>query len=92
MERLITEARDPPVLILKGPNNSVKCYRYRLLHTHGDYFTYVSSTFKWVNKEEKGNSGRLLIAFKDVQQRDRFLSTVTMPKQITWYYGKLDGL
>lgn len=92
LEKLIADARDPPVIVLRGPPNVVKCYRYRVNNTHGDLFDAISSTFTWVNKRHRSSEGRILIAFKSEGQRSVFVNTVKIPNKITWSYGQLDAL
>nr|AFK84998.1 E2 [Miniopterus schreibersii papillomavirus 1] len=94
LQRLIQEARDPPVLLLGGEPNQLKCVRYRLKAKHSALFTCCTTTFCWVcnHTTEKSPCARIMVAFKDSQQRSKFLGQVSLPKGITITMGALDSL
>lgn len=90
LERLRDEARDPPVILVKGPANPLKCWRRRC-QKHSDLFVSATSVFRWISPD--GQSGtRLLVAFKDKAQRVAFLDQVTIPKHCDYTYGNLSSL
>jgi len=86
-QRLTEEARDPPILIVKGGANNLKCWRYR--HKNSSLFDQMSTVFKWVG-HDSGN--RMLISFRSIQQRSLFLKVVHFPKGCTYALGYLDSL
>nr|DAZ92266.1 TPA_asm: E8^E2 [Manis javanica papillomavirus 1] len=92
--RLLEEARDPPIIIVKGGLNPLKCYRYRLNKDHKGTFAAITTGFRWVYPYEKEdhNSGRVIVSFTDKQQRDAFLDTVPMPKAFAFAFGSLESL
>lgn len=91
LKRLQEEARDPPVISVQGPPNSLKCWRYRLKKSC-DYYEEVTTVFKWLSKKHGPRSSRILIAFNSDLQRQRFLTYVTIPKNCTVSFGHFDAL
>lgn len=91
VERLKAEARDPPLILLKGGANKLKCWRNRY-KVKTENIICFSTVFKWVGDDAAAEESRLLIAFKGLQQRDEFISTVTLPKGTTLSKGFLDSL
>lgn len=90
LERLQAEARDPKLILLRGPPNSLKCWRYRC-HTKCD--SLVSSTvFKWVSHDDNLQQGRMLLAFASDWERDSFIKQTHFPKGTTYTLGSLDAL
>lgn len=92
LARLIEEARDPPIVLIRGPANSVKCLRYRLKSQHSDLFHCVSSTFTWMSKAGKVDNSRIMLSFLTSGQRDMFLDRFRVPKGMTMSLGQLDAL
>lgn len=96
LERLTEEARDPPIIVIKGPANNLKCWRFRCNNRYGHLFSSISTVFRWVedcnNKHEALFGSRMLVAFKDNLQRQTFLSTVHLPRGTSFAYGHLDSL
>lgn len=94
--RLTEEARDPPLILVKGPANNLKCWRYRCNERFGHLFNKCSSVFRWIDdpllNSVNQNTGRMLIAFNDNTQRQRFLDIVTMPRGTSFAYGSVDSL
>ena len=91
--RLQAEARDPPILIVQGSANNLKSWRRRFSARYHQYFCYCSTVWSWVGDvSEKAQKGRLLIAFKDQQQRQAFLRYVKLPKSSSASYGSIDSL
>ncbi|AXL96271.1 E2 [Boa constrictor papillomavirus 1] len=95
VERLRAEAADPPILVIKGKPNSLKCFRYRIKEQNSTAFTHVTTTFFWVGNSKdctRYGRGRILIMFKDEGQRERFIKTVSIPRQMEYYKGSLNGI
>ncbi|AEO16186.1 E2 [Morelia spilota papillomavirus 1] len=94
LARLLDEARDPPIVVLKGNPNSLKCLRYRLRHQYSKEFQHISTTFQWVDTVDSARlgRGRMLVMFTDDAQRMHFLKHVPLPKHITAFKGQLDGI
>lgn len=92
LAKLQQAAWDPPVLLVKGPANQLKCWRRRstLKNVNNKLFTVMSTVWKWV--AEDSLQSRLLIAFDDKQQRERFLHLIHLPKGCTFAYGSLASL
>ncbi|QIH12244.1 E2 [Capra hircus papillomavirus type 2] len=91
--QLIEEAYDPPILLLQGCANTLKCFRRRTSHSHPHKFLCMSTSWSWVSKTSPLKSGhRMLVAFTSSSQRDIFLATVRLPKGVSWVKGSLDGL
>ncbi|AHJ81387.1 putative early E2 protein [Eptesicus serotinus papillomavirus 1] len=94
LERLLEEARDPPGLLLTGPPNTLKCYRYSLKNKHSSLFTLISTTFHWT--ESKGpkriGDGKMVIMFDDEAAREWFLKTVSLPRTLAAVKVDFGGL
>jgi hypothetical protein len=87
------EARDPPVIIILGGANALKCFRYRKTHSSSRHlFLCISSVFKWVGDCGSEKRSRMLVAFKDYKQRDMFIRHTTLPKGSEYFMGQLNGL
>lgn len=86
-ERLTAEARDPPIIIVKGGANNLKCWRYR--HKNSNLVDKITTVFKWANSN-LGN--RMLISFLSVEQRALFLKSIPLPKGCTYSLGSLESL
>lgn len=95
LERLEREAEDPPVLLLKGRANALKCWRNRC-DKYRHLFTRMSTVWKWAKEEEfcdcNQNYSRLLVAFNSIQDRSLFLQKVNLPKGCTYSEGNLASL
>lgn len=91
LERLQEEARDPPIITVKGPANTLKCWRFRLKKDK-DLFDNITTVYKWINDTCSLPTSRILIAFSSVTQRQKFLARVTIPKQCQFSCGYLDAL
>lgn len=91
--RLQEEARDPPVALLTGHPNNLKCWRNRCNQKYGHLYLCCSSVFRWLGHDcEKTETSKVLVAFKDLTQRQLFLETVTLPKGTEVTLGSLDSL
>lgn len=92
LRRLQEEARDPPIIVVQGPPNCLKCWRYRL-RSHSSSYLYISTVFKWIDLDGYGpKESRLLISFKSSCQRQIFLSTTKIPRNCTYSLGNLNAL
>lgn len=95
LRRLQEEARDPPIILITGRQNTLKCWRNRCKENEkiSKLFMCCSSVWKWLGTEDNGLSeGKMLIAFKTTDQRTAFINSVTLPKHCTLSLGKLDSL
>lgn len=95
LRRLQEEARDPPVIIITGRQNNLKCWRHRFSQRYSDLYECCSTAWKWLGPNSEGYRGtdaKLLIAFKNQEQRQAFLNTVNLPKNSTFSMGHLDSL
>ena len=93
LRRLQEEARDPPLIIVKGSANTLKCWRWRCKNKYGHLFVSCSTVFHWVGDETNKNaSARVLLAFSTICERQAFLNTVTLPKGTSYALGNLDSL
>lgn len=92
LARLQAEARDPPILLISGPANPLKCFRYRCFSKNEQNFLQMSTVWHWVTNKEHEHSNKLLVAFKDDKQRNLFLVTTTLPKGCSYCFGYLDCL
>ncbi|QYI89557.1 E2 early protein [Bos taurus papillomavirus 38] len=91
--QLIEEARDPPVLLLQGAGNTLKCFRRRCTQTHPHRFQCMSTGWTWVSKTSAVKSQhRMLVAFTNSEQRKSFLVHVRLPKGVTAVKGCFDSL
>lgn len=88
--RLAEEARDPPIIIVKGPANTLKCWRHRT-KKYKHLLLNASSVWRWVESPANVQS-RMLVAFTDFEQRKQFLLTVRLPKTCTYDTGYLNSL
>lgn len=95
LERLTEEARDPPVLLIKGAANTLKCWRWRCRKSNA-CFKAISTVFNWINDADISNvehySHRMLIVFASVSQRTTFLNTVTLPSHTAYSFGNLNSM
>ncbi|QIA98989.1 early protein 2 [Callithrix penicillata papillomavirus type 1] len=94
LARLQAEARDPPLIILKGGANTMKCWRNRAKHKYRHLYTYMTSVFQWLAEGQHPGllGGRMLISFDSEQQQHSFLKTVQLPKGVTYALGSLESL
>lgn len=91
LERLQAEARDPLIIIVEGPANCLKCWRYRI-SKQNDYFANCTSVFKWLRGTCSAYDSRILLSFKSDKQRHKFLTYVRIPKNCKYSFGSLDSL
>ena len=85
------EARDPPIIVLQGSANGLKCWRNRKSNKHSGSFLCMSTVWTWVGDTSKNHS-RMIIAFVNEAQREQFVKYHLFPKHATYYYGSLGGL
>ncbi|CAA50167.1 hypothetical protein HpV63gp4 [Human papillomavirus type 63] len=93
LRRLIQEARDPPIICLKGGPNQLKCLRYRIKASNSSDFESISTTWHWVHNKctDRVGHARMLVRFISTEQRDRFLDKVVVPKSVSVILGAFDG-
>lgn len=92
LERLTAEARDPPILLIKGASNKLKCWRWRCRKSNVG-FKDMSTVFTWVNDVDSAlYTHRMIIAFVSDTQRSAFLDSVTLPKDTAYSLGNLSSL
>nr|AYA94922.1 MAG: E2 protein [Human papillomavirus] len=92
LARLAAEARDPPVILVTGAANALKCWRNRCKKSNAT-FTCMSTVFQWVGlPPHLGNNHKMLIAFDSVTQRAQFLAHVSFPKGSKHTLGSLNAL
>ena len=91
LERLQREAWDPPIILLTGQQNNLKCWRNRCKR-YSDLFLCSSSVWKWLGPTVTDHASKLLVAFANDEQRQLFLNTVTIPKGTTVALGSLNAL
>lgn len=93
LEQLLRDQADPPIVVLAGGANQLKCLRYRFTHRHRHLFTSVSTTWNWVRDGRNDNAGsRIIVSFLNSEQRNTFLGTVSIPRGVGIIYGSLQGL
>lgn len=92
--RLLDEAKDPPVILLRGEANQLKCYRYRARKKHKGNYKYFSSTWSWIGEHSNDRIGRarMLVSFISTHQRELFLDSMKLPQGVDWSYGNFDSL
>ncbi|AAX86629.1 E2 protein [Panthera leo persica papillomavirus 1] len=92
--RLLLDARDPPVLVLKGDPNSLKCTRYRLKGKYSHLFCRASTTWQWTSSTgpDRWGRSRMLLTFTDTAQRDLFEKAVKLPKSVQFFRGSFEDL
>ncbi|AST11577.1 E2 protein [Sus scrofa papillomavirus 2] len=81
----------PAVVLLKGGTNQLKCCRYRFRTRHQHLFLHCSSTWYWSDGNRIGRS-RMFLTFRDPEQRDLFLQTVSIPRDVDIVTGTLFSL
>ncbi|AHM27269.1 E2 protein [Vulpes vulpes papillomavirus 1] len=93
LRRLQAEAWDPPVILLKGKANNLKCWRNRVKQRNLDFKIVFSSLFNWIGlSHTEHGKHRMLLAFDGEKERRLFLDTVKLPKGVTYSLGNLDSL
>nr|AYA93513.1 MAG: E2 protein [Human papillomavirus] len=92
LERLLAEAKDPPVILLRGEANVLKCYRYRARKKHRGLVKFYSTTWSWVGEDSCDRVGRarMLLAFSTYKHRQQFIDTMKLPPKVDWSLGSLD--
>lgn len=94
LTRLLADAADPPVILLRGDANTLKCYRYRFRKKHAGGFRFVSTTWSWIGDASNDRIGRsrMLVAFYSESQREKFIHTMKLPTGVEWSLGQFDDL
>nr|WES10429.1 E2 protein [Rodent papillomavirus] len=86
--------RDQPIILVKGPANSLKCWRNRVRRRFPMPFKRISTVFSWVEERDSlgTGTGQVLVAFNDTHQLTAFLENVTLPRGASAFKGALDGM
>ncbi|AFV27131.1 E2 [Human papillomavirus 170] len=93
LRRLQEEARDPPLVLLKGPGNTLKCWRFKCKQKYCGLYHRISTNFSWVGEgSARLGTPRMLIAFTSPTQRQAFLRSVVFPKGTEFSLGNLYSL
>ena len=83
----LREAGDssPSVIVLAGPCNTLKCFRYRAKNLHRGLFERISTTWYWAGEgSDRIGSARILLTFSGNSQRAEFLNRVRLPPTVTF--------
>lgn len=94
VERLLAEAIDPPVILFRGPPNTLKCYRYREKERLKGFYDRFSTTWSWVGSQGNARLGRarMLVSFLSENQRDQFIDKMRLPKDVDWSFGNFASI
>lgn len=94
LAQLLDAAKDPPVILLRGGANTLKCYRWRFRKKHAGQFRFVSTTWSWVGDQSNDRIGRarILIAFNTNYERDKCIQEMKLPVGVDWSFGQFDDL
>lgn len=92
LEQLKEDARDPPIIIVTGPANTLKCWRYRKQNSSTFPVLAISTIFTWVGGCGSAEQARMLVAFSNEEQRTQFIKYVQLPRQASYALGNLDKL
>ena len=92
--QLLADAKDPPVILLRGDANTLKCFRYRFRKKYAAGFQYISTTWSWVEGKSNDRVGRsrMLISFHTEEERELCLEKIKLPYGVEWSYGHFDDL
>lgn len=91
---LLESARDPPVILLKGRANVLKCFRFTIKKKHKELCRLISTTYHWTSAEgtQRVGAARVLVVFTSPDQRAKFLKTVKIPSSITYVSLNMDDI
>lgn len=94
LQNLLEDARDPAAILVKGPANNVKCFRFQCKQKHSPLLKYISTTFFWTAAEgpKRLGSARMLITFESDAQRQKFLYRVRVPPSLQAVVLNLDAI
>ena len=94
LAQLLDAAKDPPVILLRGAANTLKCYRFRFRKKHAGSFQFISTTWSWVggHTTERIGRSRILISFHTDSEREKCLQQMKLPLGVEWSYGQFDDL
>lgn len=92
--RLLEEALDPPVILVRGEPNTLRSFRNRAKHMYRGLFSSFSTAWSWVAGDgiERLGRTRMLISFVSFNQRKHFDDTVRYPKGVDRSFGSFDSL
>lgn len=93
LQRLEAEAKDPPIILVSGAANQLKCWRWRCKKAKVPC-QCISTVFSWAGNSSDNcmSNHKMLIAFKNREQRELFRATVKFPKDTRFSYGNLNAL
>ena len=94
LARLLAEAKDPPLMLLRGDANVLKCYRFRERKKKRGLVKYYSTTWSWVGEDSCDRVGRarMILAFDTYEHRQQFIRTMKLPPTVDWSLGNVDDL
>ena len=92
--RLLEEALDPPVILVRGDANTLRSFRNRAKHMYTGLFSSFSTAWSWVAGDgtERLGRSRMLISFISNSQRKHFDDAVRYPKGVDRSFGSFDSL
>ncbi|CAA52503.1 early protein [Human papillomavirus type 14D] len=92
--RLLDEALDPPVILVRGDPNTLRCFRNRAKQKFTGLYRAFSTAWSWVAGDgtERLGRSRMLISFFSFNQRRDFDQTVKYPKGVDRSFGSFDSL
>lgn len=93
LERLEAEAKDPPVILVTGAANQLKCWRWRCKKAKVPC-KCISTVFSWAgnSSDNCAHNHKMLIAFVSREQRELFRASVKFPQGTSFSYGNLNAL
>ncbi|AEP82737.1 E2 [Canis familiaris papillomavirus 9] len=72
------------VVVLAGPCNTLKCFRYRAKQQYRGLFCNISTTWYWAGDgSERIGAARILVTFSNNAQRAGFLERVRLPTSVS---------
>nr|WOB19158.1 E2 [Columba livia papillomavirus 1] len=90
LQRLISDARDPPGIVFEGRTSQLKTIRHRLRGCAGGY-SRVSSTWHWIGESEENS--KIIVLFETEDQRSQFENTFRVSNSgVRAFHVALKGL
>lgn len=89
LEQLIADARDPPIVLLKGFTKALKHFKKTNRAVLSLSGARLSTIFKWLGH---GDRARMLLAFSTFTQRREFLARVQLSAETDVALGNLDSI
>ncbi|AAZ39523.1 E2 protein [human papillomavirus 102] len=84
-----SDSNNTPVIHLQGEANKLKCFRYRLHKFVPTLLVGATSTWHWTCGETATKATFVTLRYSSVEQRNLFLSRVTIPKGIKAMQGHM---